>query len=113
LRFQFVDSTSRIADSIMNTHNPLTRRSFLRNSIAAMATVAMMFIPLLLFSVVGLGVLLVLIVANLVDVVRQYRRRIPGARLTARLVVIFAALALHLLAYHFATIRAGLSSGDA
>ena len=24
----------------MNTHNPLTRRSFLRNSIAAMATVA-------------------------------------------------------------------------
>ena len=77
-------------------------------------TLSRLFIPLLLFSVVGLGVLLVLIVANLVDLVRQYRRRVPGARLTARLVVIFAALALPpvLVVHHYSTdfLRHGIES---
>jgi nitrogen fixation/metabolism regulation signal transduction histidine kinase len=77
-------------------------------------TLSRLFIPLLLFSVVGLGVLVVLIVANLVDLVRQYRRRVPGARLTARLVVIFAALALPpaLVVHHYSTdfLRHGIES---
>jgi nitrogen fixation/metabolism regulation signal transduction histidine kinase len=77
-------------------------------------TLSRLFIPLLLFSVAGLGVLLVLIVANLVQLVKQYRRREPGARLTARLVVIFAALALPpvLVVHHYSTdfLRHGIES---
>jgi nitrogen fixation/metabolism regulation signal transduction histidine kinase len=56
----------------------------------------------------------VLIVANLVELVRQYRRRLPGARLTARLVVVFAALALPpvLVVHHYSTdfLRHGIES---
>jgi len=78
------------------------------------ATLSRLFIPLLLFSVVGLAILLVLIVANLVELVQQYRRREPGARLTARLVVIFAALALPpvLVVHHYSTdfLRHGIES---
>ena len=58
------------------------------------ATLSRLFVPLLLFNVVGLTVLLSLIVGNLVALVRQYRRREAGARLTARMVVIFGALSL-------------------
>jgi nitrogen fixation/metabolism regulation signal transduction histidine kinase len=77
-------------------------------------TLSRLFIPLLLFSVLGLAVLLVLVVANLVELVKQYRRRVPGARLTARLVVIFAALALPpvLVVHHYSTdfLRHGIES---
>ena len=58
------------------------------------ATLSRLFVPLLLLNVLGLAILLALIVANLVALVRQYRARAPGARLTARMVVIFAALSL-------------------
>ena len=78
------------------------------------ATLSRLFIPLLLFSVAGLAILLVLIVANLIGLVRQYRRREPGARLTARLVIIFAAIALPpvLVVHHYSTdfLRHGIDS---
>jgi nitrogen fixation/metabolism regulation signal transduction histidine kinase len=77
-------------------------------------TLSRLFVPLLLFSVVGLAILLVLIIVNLVDLVQQYRRRAPGARLTARLVVIFAALSLPpvLVVHHYSTgfLRHGIES---
>jgi len=78
------------------------------------ATLSRLFIPLLLFSVFGLALLLVLIVANLVELVRQYRRRAPGARLTARLVIVFATIALPpvLVVHHYSTdfLRHGIES---
>lgn len=52
------------------------------------------FFILLLINVVALVMLLVLISANLIRLVRQYRRRAAGSRLTVRLVVIFVILAL-------------------
>jgi len=52
------------------------------------------FFILLLINVVALVILLVLIGANLVRLVRQYRSRATGSRLTVRLVIIFVILAL-------------------
>jgi len=52
------------------------------------------FILLLLINVVALVLLLVLIGANLVRLVRQYRGRATGSRLTVRLVIIFVFLTL-------------------
>ncbi|HPF59243.1 MAG TPA: ATP-binding protein [Candidatus Competibacteraceae bacterium] len=49
---------------------------------------------LLLTSAIGLGSLVVLIVYNLIDLLRRYWRRAPGASLTLRLAGIFAALAI-------------------
>lgn len=49
---------------------------------------------LLLFSAVGLGALTLLILYNLVGLLRLYRRRVPGARLTLRLTGLFALLAI-------------------
>jgi two-component system, NtrC family, nitrogen regulation sensor histidine kinase NtrY len=49
---------------------------------------------LLILNVLGLVVLLGLIFSNLYRTVRDYRRRAPGARLTARLVVVFVLLSL-------------------
>ena len=52
------------------------------------------FILLLLINVVALVLLLVLIGVNLVRLVRQYRGRATGSRLTVRLVIIFVSLTL-------------------
>jgi len=52
------------------------------------------FFLLLLINVLGLITLLVLIGANLIRLVRQYRSQATGSRLTARLVVIFVVLSL-------------------
>ncbi|MCB1802535.1 MAG: HAMP domain-containing protein [Gammaproteobacteria bacterium] len=52
------------------------------------------FMPLLLFSVIGLVLLFVLVGWNLVQLLRDYRRRVAGSRLTARLSVMFLVLAL-------------------
>lgn len=49
---------------------------------------------LLLTSAVGLGALAVLILYNLIELLRRYRRRAPGAGLTLRLAGIFAVLAI-------------------
>ena len=49
---------------------------------------------LLLISAIGLGALAVLIGYNLIGLIRLYRRRMPGARLTLRLAGIFAVLAI-------------------
>jgi nitrogen fixation/metabolism regulation signal transduction histidine kinase len=58
---------------------------------------------LLLLNVGGALVLLTLIGFNLWHLVRQYRERVPGARLTARLVAMFVGLAIApvLLVYYF------------
>jgi len=53
-----------------------------------------LFIPLLVFNVLGLFIILVLIVINLIRLVGQYRRREPGSRLTARMVLVFLMLSL-------------------
>jgi glutamine---fructose-6-phosphate transaminase (isomerizing) len=47
------------------------------------------------------------------EIAGRVRHVVEVPEATGMLGVIFAALPLHLLAYHFATIRAGLSSGDA
>jgi nitrogen fixation/metabolism regulation signal transduction histidine kinase len=47
---------------------------------------------ILLFSFIGILVLLILIVANLTQLVRDYRNHVPGARLKARMVVLLVAL---------------------
>jgi PAS domain S-box-containing protein len=52
------------------------------------------FFLLLLINVVALVMLLVLIGANLVRLVRQYRSRATGSRLTVRLVIMFVVLSL-------------------
>jgi PAS domain S-box-containing protein len=52
------------------------------------------FVPLLLFTVVGLIVLFGLIGWNLWQLLRDYRRRVAGSRLGARLTVLFLILAI-------------------
>jgi nitrogen fixation/metabolism regulation signal transduction histidine kinase len=51
-----------------------------------------LYVPLLLFSIFGLVILVVLIAFQLVRLLRQYRRREAGSRLTARMVLLFVAL---------------------
>ena len=43
---------------------------------------------------VGIGVLLVLIVVNLAQLIRDYRRHVPGSRLRARMVTVFVMVAI-------------------
>jgi nitrogen fixation/metabolism regulation signal transduction histidine kinase len=52
------------------------------------------FVPLLAFTVGGLVVLALLVAYNLYRLLREYRGRVAGSRLTARLVVLFTLLAL-------------------
>jgi PAS domain S-box-containing protein len=52
------------------------------------------FMPLLLFTVVGLLALFVLVGWNLWQLLRDYRQRVAGSRLSARLSVLFLVLAL-------------------
>jgi PAS domain S-box-containing protein len=52
------------------------------------------FIPLLLFTVVGLVLLFGLVGWNLWRLLRDYRRRVAGSRLSARLSILFIVLAL-------------------
>ena len=52
------------------------------------------FFGLLFINIVALMILLVLIGANLIRLVRQYRNRATGSRLTVRLVIMFIVLAL-------------------
>src|SRR5690606_30464969 len=49
---------------------------------------------LLLFNACGLLVLVVLIGLNLRQLVVQYRRRVPGIRMTVRMVIVFSALSV-------------------
>jgi nitrogen fixation/metabolism regulation signal transduction histidine kinase len=47
-----------------------------------------------LFNFAGAAILLVLIIANLVRLVREYRSQVPGSRLASRMVAIFVGLAV-------------------
>ena len=58
------------------------------------ATLSRLFVPLLIVNIVGLAALLVLIGINLYKLYRAYREDKPGARLTARMVVLFMLLSL-------------------
>ena len=49
---------------------------------------------ILIVDVIGAAVLLGLIIGNLVRLLRDYRRRVPGARLKARMVFAFVGLAI-------------------
>jgi len=53
-----------------------------------------LYLPLLFINILALIVLLVLISANLIRLVRQYRNHATGSRLTLRLVLMFVVLAL-------------------
>jgi nitrogen fixation/metabolism regulation signal transduction histidine kinase len=53
-----------------------------------------MYAWLLVLSTLGFGALTLLIVYNLFELIRLYRHRIPGSRLTLRLASIFAVLAI-------------------
>ena len=47
-----------------------------------------------LLNVIGASILLALILVNLVRLVREYRRQVPGSRLASRMVAIFVGLAV-------------------
>ena len=47
---------------------------------------------ILLINSIGIGVLLILIVSNLWQLVRDYRRHVPGSRLRARMVSLLVAV---------------------
>ncbi|MEN8175069.1 MAG: ATP-binding protein, partial [Pseudomonadota bacterium] len=64
------------------------------NAVQNSQELAQIFVPLLMFSLGGLVLLLVLMAVSLARVVGAYRRREPGARLTARMVVLFVVLSL-------------------
>ncbi|MCB1772612.1 MAG: HAMP domain-containing protein [Gammaproteobacteria bacterium] len=69
------------------------------------------FVPLLLFTVVGLVLLFGLIGWNLWQLLRDYRRRVAGSRLSARLTALFLVLAfVPVSVVYFYSIRF-LSSG--
>jgi len=53
-----------------------------------------LFVPLLLFILIGLVVLLALVTINLFQLLSRYRRRVTGSRLTLRMVALFVSLAL-------------------
>ena len=59
---------------------------------------------ILLINIVGLLTLLVLLAAKLFQLVKDYRRHVPGSRLKGRTVAIFSALAVApiLVVYYFA-----------
>lgn len=53
-----------------------------------------LFVPLLLFIVLGLSVLVLLVLINIAHLMISYWRKVPGARLTLRMVVMFLGLSL-------------------
>lgn len=53
-----------------------------------------LFIPLLVFTLVGMLLLVAVVLVNVVGLVRRYRSREAGSRLVLRLVIIFTALSL-------------------
>ncbi|MEN8213924.1 MAG: ATP-binding protein [Pseudomonadota bacterium] len=53
-----------------------------------------LYIPLLIFNILGLLILLVVISISLVRLIRAYRANQPGARLTMRMVALFVLLSL-------------------
>ncbi len=52
------------------------------------------FIPLLLFTLIGMMLLVALVLVNVTNLAKRYRSREAGSRLTLRLVTIFVALSL-------------------
>ena len=64
------------------------------NAIQNTNELSRLFIPLLIFNILGLFLLLTLIILNLVKMIGQYRRREPGSRLTMRMVLVFLILSL-------------------
>jgi nitrogen fixation/metabolism regulation signal transduction histidine kinase len=52
------------------------------------------FVPLLFLVLAGLAALVATVAVNVVSLVRQYRERAAGSRLTARMVVLFALISL-------------------
>src|SRR5258706_7579798 len=53
-----------------------------------------MYSLLLVINILGIGALIALIVANFYHLVKQYRARVMGSRLTLRLLAMFVALAV-------------------
>ncbi|MDX1609909.1 MAG: ATP-binding protein [Halofilum sp. (in: g-proteobacteria)] len=53
-----------------------------------------LFAPLLLVNILGVAFILLLVVVNLWNLVQQFRRRVAGTRLTARLIAMFVVLSL-------------------
>lgn len=53
-----------------------------------------LFVPLLVLNVLGVAFILMLVVVNLWNLMRQFRRRVAGTRLTARLIAMFVVLSL-------------------
>lgn len=53
-----------------------------------------LFAPLLFANILGVAFILLLVVVNLWNLVQQFRRRVAGTRLTARLIAMFVLLAL-------------------
>jgi two-component system, NtrC family, nitrogen regulation sensor histidine kinase NtrY len=69
---------------------------------------------ILLINSIGIGVLLILIVVNLAQLIRDYRRHVPGSRLRARMVTLLVMVAVTPLAgvyiYSLAFINRGIDN---
>lgn len=67
---------------------------FLANFAQAPERLRYLFVPLLFANILGVAFILLLVVVNLWNLVGQFRRRVAGTRLTARLIAMFVVLAL-------------------
>ena len=67
---------------------------FLSGAVLKSETLSHWFIPLLIFIVVGLVALSIVVAVNLARLLRDYRRNAAGARLMARMVVMFVVLGM-------------------
>ncbi len=72
----------------------LTALHLMATAVQNSAELNRLYIPLLLFSIFGLVVLVVMIAGQLIRLVRQYRRKKMGSRLTLRMVLLFVLLSL-------------------
>lgn len=66
----------------------------LSSAVQNSATLSKLFVPLLVINVTGLAILLLLIGINLIRLLVDYLRQIPGSQLTSRMVVLFSLLSV-------------------
>lgn len=92
----------------------LTAFQLISSAVQYGAEIGWLFVPLLLFIGIGLLVLFVLVLAQVVRLLRNFRQRRAGSRLTVRMVLLFASLSLFPIGvvyfYSQQLMRAGIES---
>ncbi|HKK15725.1 MAG TPA: hypothetical protein VJ981_03400, partial [Gammaproteobacteria bacterium] len=81
----------------------LTSLLMMSNSLQDSSHFSRFYLLLLVFNVAGLFALVILIALNLRRLIRQLRKRVPGSRMTIRMVVMFCILSVTpvLIVYYF------------